>query len=307
MKTLRTFFSTLLVLAVFIVLSTPVKAQDETQPTKSSKGWKIEKMGDDSVMICFGKHEFKDFPMHDAWKWSTKRKKYNGHWAGVELGWNGYVNNDFTMDFPANQQYLNMNVARSLFVNVNPFEINLNLANNRFGLTSGLGFTFNNYYFTQNYKWLEDSTLLTAYRVYDDKGNPVDLKVNKLTVSWLTVPILFEYQTNAKMNVKSFHFTLGVIGAVRIGTYQKQEFNTWNTFYYLKDENGNTVQQFYANDKYIRDKGAFYLNSFKLDATARIGWSFLNFFATYSLTPMFQKNLGPKLYPWSVGITLAGW
>ncbi len=106
--------------------------------------------------------------------------------------------------------------------------------------------------------------------------------------------------------MNSFHVTLGVIGGLRIGSYTKQTFDTWNQFYYLKD-NGKDVASFYTDDKYVRDHGVYHQNNFKLDATARIGWSFLNFFATYSITPMFMKDRGPELYPWTVGITLVGW
>ena len=309
MKTLKIIFRTMVMAGILTAFSFNAFSQDQDEQKNEEhhhNGMKVEKKGDDSVVIYINKHDFDHFPMGNC-NFGHKRNKYNGHWAGIELGWNGYVNSDFNMDFPASQQYLNMNVARSLMVNVNPFELNLNIVKNHFGFTSGLGFQFNNYYFTQNYMLSEDSSNLMAYKVYDDKGNPVDLKTNKMTVSWLNIPILFEYQTNPRLRVNSFHFTVGVIGGVRIGSYQKQEFDTWNTFYYLRDENSKTVGSFYADKKYIRDKGAYYLNSFKLDATARIGWSFLNFFATYSLTPMFQENHAPTLYPWSVGITLLGW
>jgi len=306
MKTLQVVFQIILISGVLMSSGFKGFTQDEHKEEHHMKGVKIEKKGDDSVVISINKHDFDHFPM-DGGPFCCKKHKFNGHWAGIELGWNGYVNSDFNMDFTSSQQYLNMNVARSMMVNFNPFEINLNLVKNHFGFISGLGFQFNNYYFTQNYQLNEDSSLLLAYKVYDDNGNPVDLKVNKLTVCWLNLPILFEYQTNNKMRVNSFHFTAGVIGGLRIGSYQKQEFDTWNTFYYLKDANSKTVGSFYADKKYIRSKGAYYLNNFKLDATARIGWSFLNFFATYSLTPMFQQNHAPELYPWSVGITLVGW
>ena len=46
------------------------------------------------------------------------------------------------------------------------------------------------------------------------------------------------------------------------------------------------------------------MNPFKFDATVRIGWSFLNLFATYSVNTMFKKNEGPEIYPWTAGITL---
>jgi len=62
-----------------------------------------------------------------------------------------------------------------------------------------------------------------------------------------------------------------------------------------------------VDDHPTRTKDQYHLNPFKLDATMRIGWSFLNFYATYSITPMFQKDQGPQLYPWAAGITLLGW
>jgi hypothetical protein len=50
--------------------------------------------------------------------------------------------------------------------------------------------------------------------------------------------------------------------------------------------------------------GDWFLQPFKFEATARIGWNFLNFWANYSLNTMFRKDKGPELYPWSAGITL---
>ena len=271
-------------------------------------GMKVEKKGDDSLLIHINKHEFGHLDFSGSpFACGKGKHKFNGHWAGVELGWNGYVNSDYNMIFPANQQYLNLNVARSMMVNLNLFDLNLNLIKNHFGFTTGLGFQFSNYFFNQNYKLMADTTFLTAFRVYDDNGNAANLKINKLTVSWLNVPILFEYQTNSGIKMNSFHIAVGVIGGVRIGTYQKQTFDTWNTFYYLKDSYGKPVGSFYAGQEYIRTKNAFYLENFKLDATARIGWSFLNFFATCSITPMFQDKKAPQVYPWTVGISLVGW
>ena len=133
------------------------------------------------------------------------------------------------------------------------------------------------------------------------------MKVNKLSVMWLTVPVLFEYQTNSKMKWNSFHLTLGVVGGVRICSYTKQQFYSRNTTYFLQDDNGKDIGSVDIDNRYTRTHNQYHLNPFKLDATMRIGWSFLNFFANYSVTPMFQKNQGPELYPWAIVITLCGW
>lgn len=268
----------------------------------SMHGMKVERMGDDSLVVYINKNEWDRFPKKCPF---FSRNRYNGHWAGVELGWNGYVNRDFNMD-SQDYPYMEMNVARSMMVNLNPFELNLNLVKNHFGFTTGLGFQLSNYYFTGNYRLIKDSTELQAYPVYNEKGNPVDLRVNKLFVGWLTLPILFEYQTNARLRLNSFHVAIGVVGGLRIGSYTKQTFENWDQFYYLYD-NGKPFASFYTDKKFVREHGAFHQNNFKLDATFRIGWSFLNFFTTYSITPMFMKDRGPELYPWTVGITLIGW
>jgi hypothetical protein len=211
------------------------------------------------------------------------------------------------MTYPANQQYLNLNNARSLMVNINPFEFNFNLVRNHFGITSGLGFSLNNYYFTNSTMLVQDSMKLVAYNIVDRDGKPADMKVNKLFVSWLTVPVLFEYQTNSKMKMNSFHVSVGVIGGVRLCSYTKQEFYARNTDYYLEDDYGKTIGTFNSGEHPFKEKGQFHLNTFKAEATARIGWSILNLWTTYSLTTMYQKDQGPVLHPWTVGITLLGW
>jgi hypothetical protein len=148
---------------------------------------------------------------------------------------------------------------------------------------------------------------MVAYKVHDAQGMPVNMKVNKMVVSYLNVPLLFEYQTNRYRRLNSFHVALGVIAGVRIGSYTKQEYDNKEETYSLVDNYGNTVATFDVEHYTVRDRGSYHLSPFKVDAAFRVGWSHLNLFATYSLTPMFQKEQGPELYPFTVGISLLGW
>ncbi|MEJ6615423.1 MAG: outer membrane beta-barrel protein [Crocinitomicaceae bacterium] len=45
---------------------------------------------------------------------------------------------------------------------------------------------------------------------------------NKLSAAYLTVPLLFEFNTKAKSS-KSFYFAFGVVGGVRIGSTLKRK------------------------------------------------------------------------------------
>ncbi|MCX6250210.1 MAG: outer membrane beta-barrel protein [Bacteroidetes bacterium] len=316
MKKVFLTISFLLICGIVVFTANPVFSNDKvhgsndqlffTDSIINMHGMKIQRIGDDSMIIYLHKKDFKHIGKH--WNCFSKGK-YNGHWAGFGIGLNGYVNSDFNMDFPVSEKYLELNTARSLSVYLNPIEFNVNLAKNHLGFTSGLGFELNNYFFTGNDVLTGDSTKLTTYKIVDRNGNPVDLQRNKLFVAWITVPLLFEYQTNAGTRLNSFHLGVGVIGKARIGSYTKQVFDDREKeeTYYLLTQGGRPVGSFDVEKCYTRTHNPYHLTPFNVDATVRIGWSILNLYATYSILPMFTENHGPQVYPWTVGISLIGW
>ncbi|MDP4280757.1 MAG: outer membrane beta-barrel protein [Bacteroidota bacterium] len=317
MKNYSTFLKPVLV-SLFLLFSVGlIQAQSEDKPYHSSKadsivcsrhGVHIVKNGPDSMVIVVNKHDVPDFRHNFCHSHKHGYHKFNGHWAGIDLGINGYVNDNFNMDLPSEYKFLNINTASSWQVNLNPCELNFNLIRNHFGLVSGLGFQINNYVFSdKSYYLSSDYPSITAFRIYDQNGNPVGLKKSKMVVCWVNIPLMLEYQTNSHCFSNSFHISAGVIGGARIGQYTKQYYPAANTTYYLEDLNGYPAGSFTTNKEKSHDHSQYHLNPFKVDLTARIGWSFLNFWADYSLTPMFQDKQGPEIYPWAIGITLLGW
>ncbi|HNY04051.1 MAG TPA: outer membrane beta-barrel protein [Bacteroidales bacterium] len=299
---IHTIKTATLAIAMACFLAPSLYAGDYAFSHKPHKGPKPP----DSTMLknfscAFDEFDADDFPM------CRDHKKFNGHWAGIDLGISGYATPAGDMNFNPDHPYMNMNTARSLMVNINPFELNLNLLKNKLGFTTGLGFQFSNYQFTGNYVMLQDSSAIVAYRVKDDQGNFVKLESNKLMVSHITVPLLFEFQTNPFRRTNSFHVSVGVILGARIGSYTKQEYPEKSGSYYLVDSDGTAVAHYETSKHTVRERGAYHLDPFKVDAAFRIGWSHLNLFGTWSLTKMFQKNEGPELYPFTTGITLVGW
>ncbi len=299
---MKTLLKLTLSFSLLLLLSGSLNAQESKKCPWYKHGWH---MGDSAHATDFA-CAMQDFNMNE-FPFCKNKKKYNGHWAGIEVAFSGYVTPDFDMNFNPAYPYMNMNTARSLTVNLNPFELNVNLYKNKIGFTTGLGLQTTNYYFSNNYVMLKDSSALVAYKVQDAQGNYVDMKVNKMVVSYLNLPLFFEYQTNPYRRLSSFHISLGVIAGVRIGSYTKQVYNDKAESYFLVDDKGNKVASFDVEEYTVRDRGAYHLSPFKLDASMRIGWSRLNIFSTYSLTQLFQKNQGPELYPFTVGITLLGW
>ncbi|MGE5425457.1 MAG: outer membrane beta-barrel protein [Syntrophothermus sp.] len=311
-------FSTLLLSCSLLFSGTIAFAQDESAEKKDDDtkkenveffrgGIKVQKLGQDTTVVFINNNPWHGMSNHHG-PFCHHEGKYNGHWAGVELGWNGYLTPDFDMNFPAGEKYMDLNWSRSLVVNLNPVELNLNLVKNHLGLTSGIGFSLQNYYFKNSTFLTGDSSKLMGYTLTDNNMVQADMKVNKLFLAWLNVPVLLEYQTRSGVHMNSFHFGLGVIGGVKIGSYTKQWFYSRNVDYNIYDETKHaTVATLHVGEKPIRQRDSYYLNPFKVDVTARIGWSFINLWGTYSLTRMFEKDKGPELYPYTVGITLLGW
>lgn len=232
--------------------------------------------------------------------------KFNGHWAGVDIGFNGYVNKDFNMNFPKEYEYLDLRMEKSVAVNLNFFEQNIPLAKNqKWGIVTGLGFTFNNYKFMRPTRLGMDSTALEGYLAED-----ISIRKSKLTAMYLTLPVLFEFQTAPAYHKNGFHINLGVIIGARLSSHTKVYYNELNTPFNLTQYNPETGQyevvytSVSPNDPKEHNYGDWFLQPFKFDASVRIGWNFLNFWADYSLNTLFRQGRGPVLYPWSAGITL---
>jgi hypothetical protein len=220
-----------------------------------------------------GKVDFKKEP---------KKPRFNGHWAGFNLGINGYLTPDNKIDMPAGYEFLDLRYEKSINVHLNLFEQNFNLISNKFGLVTGIGIEWNNYRFSNQVKLDHTSDMIAQIEV---PASEREYTKSKLNVRYLNVPLILEFQTNPKSNVNSFHIGAGVVGGVRIGSHSKNVY-----------ENNNRQKEKVRDD--------FHLNPLKADATVRIGWGKLNLYGNYSLLTLFRDNKGPELYPFSVGITL---
>jgi len=262
--------------------------------------------GDDSVKVKIGNRviivddEGNVKTRHHKWP------KFNGHWAGFDIGFNGYVNKDFNMNFPKEYEYMDLRMEKSIAVNLNVFEQNIPLAKNqKWGMITGLGMSFNDYRFLRPTRLSMDSSALEGY-LYDD----ISIRKTKLSMYYLTLPILFEFQTAPAYHKNGFHINVGVLINARLSSHTKVYYNELNTDFNLTQydpESGQYEVVFTStspNDPKEHHYGDWFLQPFKFEATARIGWNFLNFWANYSLNTMFRKGKGPELYPWSAGITL---
>ena len=248
---------------------------DATSTDKSSDTTKIHLGGLDGpkVWIITSDHDEINFER-------DKPAKSKFHWAGLELGFDYYVDKDFNFDVPDGYEYLGLRQGKSVVTNLNLFGGAVKFANRHLMLGSGFGFSFINYRFTTQDKILTPNADSVTYTYTGDKG----FGKYKLAVQYISVPLLLQFNSS-KMNANNFFISAGIVANYKIGAHTK-----------LKEAGDKT--KFYDE---------FNLNPWKMDLRAAIGYRNLNVFATYSLSGLFKEGKGPELHPVSAGITLGGW
>ena len=207
-----------------------------------------------------------------------KSDKHDGHWAGVDFGVNVLTNGQFKSSFPNSPQWEN-DPAKSFYWNLNMVDHRFNIYKEYIGITTGLGFNFNQVGLKNNYNLNQNADSIWATK--DTVSNYVK---NRLRATYLQVPLLLEFNTNPDDD-KSFYFAAGVIGGLRIGSSVKRKL----------EQDGIDAKE--------KIKGVYGLNAFKLDGTVRMGYSDWGVFANYSLLPMFDTKKTDEVYSLTFGLT----
>ncbi len=252
------------------------KVKQEGDTTKIRLGKKeimiIESENDKHVNIKSGKID------DDKWKDDdTDDNKFDGHWAGIDLGVNGFSNEDYSMY--GGVEFMELKQPKSLELNINFLEYNINLQqnSNHIGLVTGMGLSYNNYKFENPYSIDKINGMIEPVLLDEDK-----LKKSKLTVTYLTVPVMLECHFPINNHSDKLFIAGGIEGGLNIGSHTKIKWN----------------------HKKEKDRGSFNLNTFKYAVICKVGINNVSLYATYNLSPLFKDNKGPELTPFSVGITV---
>lgn len=242
----------------------------------------------DTVRVRVGEREVTVYDHGRSPQVRIKRKDrhtFKGNWGGFELGINGYMTPDNSLDMEPGYEFLDLKYERSIAVNINMFQQSFNLITNNLGLVTGLGLGWNNYRFANNV-----IPVHTPEGIVLGEPNPdATYRKSKLTLLYLNVPLMMEFQTRGTHASQRFHIAGGVNAGLRLRSHTKQVYDT----------NGNKNK-----DKTYED---FHVRPFRFDATARIGWGSVSLFANYSLNSLFRDDKGPELYPFTVGLRIIRW
>ncbi|TKG93546.1 PorT family protein [Puteibacter caeruleilacunae] len=210
-----------------------------------------------------------------------KKKKpcFNGHWEGVDWGVNTFMDQDMGL---INSGNMEVKMPRSMewSFNFSQYSIGLQKNSNNIGFVTGLGLTFNDYHFENHITLDKVDGITQAFPLTID---PSKMKRTKFTVSYLSIPILFEIQDPIRNNHNAF-IQFGVEGGINLGSHTKVRYHG-------------------GKDK---DHGDFNVNPFRARGIVKIGFGDFALFAKYSFTPLFEKGNhapGMEVYPFSFGFS----
>lgn len=201
------------------------------------------------------------------------------HWAGVRVGVNGYLHNN-SLPIPASHEFLELDYARSVSVDLNLIEKDFKLYKQHVELVTGLGLRFANYTFKSKYATLDNTDPLGA-----TIDSTVALDKNKLRATYLTAPLMLGFSTSKKES-RALRFAAGAQVSWRMGSKLKQQYNIGSETYKPK------VRSDYD------------LNPFLFHAVAAVGYGPVNVFASYGLNTLFEEDKTLALTPFDVGLQL---
>ena len=152
-----------------------------------------------------------------------------------------------------------------------------------FKLGLGISFDWYNFMFDHNRLVQKANQGAIFQPKFDAQGNEIALSKNKLTVSYINIPIMPHVVFTKNSGVQ-------MIG---LGGYVGYRIDSWTKSIEEKTENLNRVSS------------NFNLNQFRYGLRAEFAFKKLpNLFFNYDLSPLFEKNSNPNLAGFSFGIRL---
>jgi len=201
------------------------------------------------------------------------------HWAGIGWGFANISNQKFALN-NINGISLKSESSNEFFINL--IEKILPICRNNWGITTGLGFDWHNYYMDYNEHLLEVNGVTDIYSA----PLGVEYQYSRLRTFHITVPLMLEWQPTFGRN-HQFFMTAGAVAGINTFASYKVKY---------KDSNDNMVSV-------VESKG-LNVAPLSLDFIGQIGYHDMNVYAKYSPFSIFQSQKGPDVRSVSLGLVL---
>ncbi len=148
----------------------------------------------------------------------------------------------------------------------------------------GIGISTTNVYHNSR---LINNDSVSFFRPIENISDTLTWRKNKLSTTFVDVPLELRFRTNPNRFNKSFKLAIGA----RVGYMLSSKIK-------YKGELENEPDEVFFKNKRLPN-----INNFKYGASIRVGYANFNVFAYYSLSTLFERNAGPGIRPLSIGIS----
>jgi hypothetical protein len=245
----------------------------------------LESLEGDGKEVRIGKYDSENDHWYDDdqdRRWSSdnterRRTRFRGNWSGIEVGFNNYTASRSNHMIPDAIDYMTLHSGKSHNFNLNFAQVSLGITKH-IGFVTGLGLNWNNYRFDG------DNNITKGEGGQIEELNPgSELEKSKLTTVYLNVPVLLELHLPGSRS-NHLNIAAGPIGGIKLLSHSKMV---------------------YEDRHKVKSNSDFNLSLLRIGGTARVGYSNIQLFGTYYLTPLFRTEDGPggwDLYPFEVGL-----
>ncbi len=212
--------------------------------------------------------------------------RFKGHWAGFELGFNGYMGSNFSTSLPQDANFMDLNHGKSVTVGINFLQYNIGLQRykNNLGLVIGSGLTWYNYRTDKPYYFERDPETGATIGIPVEEERSVTK--NKIMSAFLNIPLLIELQLPAANDKNRFFISAGPYAGFRLWGHTKMVYH----------ENGSRNKS--------KSRKDININPFQYGVMVRMGYRFIKLYGTYNFSTLYTNNKGPELHPYTIGLTL---
>jgi len=187
---------------------------------------------------------------------------------GLEFGW------VLAPDLP---EAMKLNFIGSVYLSPY-YKYEIRIPNSNFSFHPGIAIASEKYSFDNNITLISTPTpsgYMTDIVGLDSLFADASIKKSKLNAVYLEIPLEISFRTNRELPKRSFRFTVGARGGIRLDAKTK----------YTYRQDGQT--------KKSKQKENFDLNTWRVVLVGRIGYGSVNLFYNYSMLPLFMKDRGP--------------
>lgn len=186
--------------------------------------------------------------------------------------------NDLVMDAPDGITFRGFNPG----VNVYAMH-NFPIGESNFAFAAGLGLGMHNLY---SNSLLQDTSGVSFLSKIPDKtpgGKNIDYKKSKISLTYLDIPLELRFKTES-----GFRIAIGFKGGYLLNAHTKYKGDDL--------EDGSKIK--------VKMSQLPNFQKWRFGPSFQVGYKWINLTGFYSVSKVFEENLGPQLYPVSIGLSL---